>query len=420
MNYLLFLIISLVLSAFFSGIEIAFVSSNKIRIELDKKRSFITSTFLSVFTRHPARFIAAMLIGNTLSMVMYGIVMFQWLKPWFSQYVHTQFFQMFFILIIAFVVIVIFSEIIPRILFRLNPNKALRLFAIPVMLFYIVFFPVTRFFVFISSSFTRVLLGIKTHNDDKELVFDRFDLTNLIAENVDENEAAPEVPNDVKLFRNALEFSNIKLKECIVPRNELVAVEREANVSDVIDKFTRTGFSRLLVYSESIDNIIGYVHTIDMFKKPTSLKNIIHSLPIVPETMSASKLLAFFTSKGRSIALVVDEFGGTAGIVTLEDIIEEIFGEIQDEHDKVALKEKQVGPYEFILAGRHEIDYLNEKYNLQIPEDDNYETLAGFILQHNEDIPDINEIVNIGDFHFQILKASGSRIKEVKMWITIK
>lgn len=420
MDYLLFVLVALLLSTFFSGMEMAFVSSNKIRIELDKKRGFVTAAFLSVFTRHSSRFIVTMLVGKTLSMVVYGVFLLRWLASFIEEYSNVWAIQIVIILFIAFLILMLFSEIIPRVLFLLNPNKVLRIFAIPVMVVYILFYPFTRFFIFISSMFSRLLIGVKSNTDDKELVFDRFDLTNLIDANVDDNDDSPEVPNDVKLFRNALEFNNVKLKECIVPRNELVAVESSAKISDVISKFVNTGLSRLLVYSESIDNVIGYVHTIDIFKKPTSLKNIIHSLPIVPETMSANKLLAFFISEGRSVALVVDEFGGTAGMVTLEDIIEEIFGEIQDEHDKVALTDKQISDNEFVLSGRHEIDFLNEKYNMQIPEDDNYETLAGFILQHNEDIPKINEVVNIENFHFQILKASGSRIKEVKMWITDK
>lgn len=417
MNYPLYVFFTILLSSFFSGMEIAFVSSNKIRIELDKKRGYLISTFLSVFTGHPSRFIAAMLIGNTLALVVYGVLMLQWLFPYFNDQIDSSIVSFVVVVLIAFIIIVVFSEILPKILFRINSNKTLRLFAVPVMLVYIVLYPITRFFTFLSSLFSRFIIGVKGGLEDKELVFNRFDLTDLIGETIDEHDVAPEITNDVKLFRNALEFSNVKLKECMVPRNELVAVENDAKMVDVVEKFTKTGLSKLLVFSGSIDNIVGYVHTIDIFKKPNSLKNITHPLPIVPETMPANKLLAFFTTKGKSIALVVDEFGGTAGIVTLEDIIEEIFGEIQDEHDLVALTEKQIDNNQYVFSGRLEIDYLNEKYNLQIPDDDNYETLAGFILQHNEDIPAINEIIHIGNFRFQILKASGSRIKEVKMFV---
>ncbi len=417
MNYLPWIFVTLIFSAFFSGMEIAFVSSNKLRIEIDKKRGYLISSFLSVFTKHPSYYIATMLIGNNVALVIYGLAMAGLLNPYLQEITHNDGTILTIKTIISTVIILFFAEFLPKTIFRVNPNSVLRIFAFPVMIFYSLFYPVTRFSTAISSMVLRMFFGVKTSEADSTGAFDRFDLNDLIAEQNDEHETQPELKKDVKIFRNVLDFGNIKIKECIVPRNELVAVEMKERVETVIRKFNETGFSRLLVFNETIDNIIGYIHTIDMFKKPTELKNIVHSLPIVPESMPANKLLAIFTANSKSIALVVDEFGGTAGVVTLEDLIEEIFGEIEDEHDIVELVEKEIADQHYLFSGRHEIDYLNERYGLLLPEDDNYETLAGFILHHNEDIPNMNEIVEIGKYRFRITKASGSRIKEVELWL---
>ncbi|ALO15302.1 Hemolysin C [Salinivirga cyanobacteriivorans] len=417
MNYLPWILITLVFSAFFSGMEIAFVSSNKLRIEIDKKRGYLISSFLSVFTRHPSYYIATMLIGNNVALVIYGLAMTGLLNPYLGEVVDSDSGILVLKTLISTIIILFFAEFLPKTIFRVNPNSVLRFFAFPVMFFYSLFYPITRFSTAISSVVLRVLFGVKSSEADSKSVFDRFDLNDLIGEQEDNDDNKPELKKDVKIFRNVLDFGNIRIKECIVPRNELVAVEMQESVETVIRKFKETGFSRLLVYNETIDNIIGYIHTIDMFKKPTELKNIVHSLPIVPESMPANKLLAIFTANSKSIALVVDEFGGTAGVVTLEDLIEEIFGEIEDEHDTVELVEKEIAEHHYVFSGRHEIDYLNERYGLVLPEDDNYETLAGFILHHNEDIPSTNEIIEIGKYRFRITKASGSRIKEVELWL---
>ncbi len=417
MNYLPWIFATIILSAFFSGMEIAFVSSNKLRIEIDKKRGYLVSSLLSVFTKHPSHYIATMLIGNNVSLVIYGLAMAGLLNPYLEQYFSNDGAILTAKTILSTLVILIFSEFLPKTIFRVNPNRVLRAFSLPVMFFYLIFYPVTRFSTAISSLVLRIFFGIKSKDLDNEMAFDRFDLNDLIGEMNNENEVQQDLEQDVKIFRNVLDFSTIRLKECIVPRNEIVAVDVEEDIDVVIRKFNETGYSRLLVYFETIDNIIGYVHTIDMFKKPTGLKNIVHKLPIVPETMPANKLLATFTAQSKSIALVVDEFGGTAGIVTLEDIIEEIFGEIEDEHDTVDLIEKQIAENHFVFSGRHEIDYLNEKYNLLLPVDDDYETIAGFILHHNEDIPNVNEMIEIGNYRFRITKASGARIEEVELWL---
>ncbi|MFO7862567.1 MAG: hemolysin family protein [Salinivirgaceae bacterium] len=416
MDYLLLILITMILSGFFSGMEIAFVSSNKLRIEIDKKRGSLAPGFLSVFTKHPSYYIATMLIGNNIALVVYGILMAKLLNPILQNYFELDSSILTVKTIVSTVIILVFSEFLPKTLFRINPNKILRALSVPTMLFYTIFYPITRFSMAISGVVLRLFFGIKNHNSNDGLVFDRFDLSDLLTDSADDADKQQEFKNDVRIFRNALDFTNIKLKECIVPRNELVAAEINDDIAEVIQKFNDTGFSRLLVYRESIDNIIGYTHTVDMFRKPGSLKNIVHNLPIVPETMSANKLLAMFTSQGKSIALVVDEFGGTAGIVTLEDIIEEIFGEIEDEHDKVELVEKQIEDNVFILSGRHEIDYLNEKFGFHFPDEEDFETLAGLILYYNEDIPTINQVIAVENYRFQILKATGSRIEEVKLW----
>jgi CBS domain containing-hemolysin-like protein len=364
MDYLIWILITVILSAFFSGMEIAFVSSNKLRIEIDKKKGYVISSFLSVFTKHPSHYIATMLIGNNVALVIYGLAMAKLMEPQLEQLFTSDGTILLIKTLVSTIIILIFSEFLPKTIFRVNPNNLLRFFAFPVMFFYMVFYPITRISTGISSIVLRLFFGIKSKDANSDKAFDRFDLNDLIAEQDEEDQNQQELEKDVKIFRNVLDFSNIKLKECIVPRNEIVAVEVNESIETIIIKFNETGFSRLLVYEESIDNIIGYVHTIDMLKKPGSIKGIVHSLPIAPETMPANKLLASFTAKNKSIALVVDEFGGTAGIVTLEDIIEEIFGEIEDEHDKTDLKEKQLSEYHYILSGRHEIDYLNEKFNL--------------------------------------------------------
>lgn len=417
MNYLLWILITIVLSAFFSGMEIAFVSSNKLRIEIDKKRGYPISSFLSVFTKHPSHYIATMLIGNNVALVIYGLAMAELLNPYFALWFGNDGMILTFKTIISTIIILIFSEFLPKTIFRINSNKTLRLFALPVMFFYLIFYPITRLSTGISSAFLWLFFGINSRNANSELAFDRFDLNDLLVEQDEEQEIQTDLKKDVKIFRNVLDFSNIKIKECVVPRNELVAVEENEEIDRVTRIFNETGYSRLLVYSQTIDNIIGYIHTIDMFKKPAGLKHIAHSLPIVPETMPANKLLANFTAKSKSIALVVDEFGGTAGIVTLEDIIEEIFGEIEDEHDKVDLIEKTIAENHYLFSGRHEIDYINEQYSLRLPVSEDYETLAGFILHHNEAIPNTNEIIEIGNYRFRIVKASGSRIMEVEFWL---
>jgi CBS domain containing-hemolysin-like protein len=417
MDYLLWIFITVILSAFFSGMEIAFVSSNKLRIEIDKKKGYVISSFLSVFTKHPSHYIATMLIGNNVALVVYGLAMAKLLEPQLELYFASDGTILLIKTLLSTIIILIFSEFLPKTIFRVNPNNLLRAFAFPVMFFYVFFYPITKIATGISAFLLKIFFGIKSKNSHNDKAFDRFDLNDLIGEQTEEDQIQQDLEKDVKIFRNVLDFSNIKLKECIVPRNEIVAVEVNESIETVIKKFNETGFSRLLIYEETIDNIIGYVHTIDMFKKPGSIKNIVHTLPIAPEAMPANKLLASFTAKNKSIALVVDEFGGTAGIVTLEDIIEEIFGEIEDEHDKTDLKEKQLSASHYILSGRHEIDYLNEKFNLHFPVDESYETLAGFILSHTEDIPDVNKIINIGQYRFQITKASGSRIEEVDLRI---
>lgn len=417
MDYFVWILITVILSAFFSGMEIAFVSSNKLRIEIDKKKGYIISSFLSVFTKHPSHYIATMLIGNNIALVIYGLAMAKLLEPQIQEFFSNDGTVLLIQTLISTIIILLFSEFLPKTIFRVNPNKLLRAFAFPVMLFYLFFYPITRFATGISSIFLRLIFGIKSKDSDNIRAFDRFDLNDLIGEQTEEDQANQELEKDVKIFRNVLDFSNIKLKECIVPRNEIVAVERNEPIDTIIKKFNETGYSRLLVYENTIDNIIGYVHTIDMLKKPGSIKGIVHSLPIAPETMPANKLLASFTAKNKSIALIVDEFGGTAGIVTLEDIIEEIFGEIEDEHDTIALTEKQVSENHYIFSGRHEIDYLNEKFNLHIPVSETYETLAGYVLNHTEDIPDVNKIFSIDQFKIKIIKASGARIEEVDLKI---
>jgi len=413
MNYLLIILLSVLFSAFFSGMEIAFVSSNKLRIELDKKQGFIGSRIISVFTSHPGQYIATMLVGNNIALVIYGIVMAILLEPFFRTLTASEPAILLLQTIISTLIILFVAEFLPKTLFRLIPNTALKLFAIPVFLFYVLLYPVTRFTIIISNLIIRIVT--RTPIVEESAVFGKIDLDNLVSEVPLENIKQSETEHEIKIFQNALDFSNVKLRDCMVPRPEIVAVEDSCPLEELKQKFIETGLSKILVYRESTDNIIGYVNSKSLFRNPEKLNSLVLNLPIVPETMPANKLLRLFIREYKGIAVVVDEFGGTSGIVTLEDIIEEIFGEIEDEHDVSELTEEQTGENEFIFSGRHEIDYLNEKYQLGIPESDDYETLAGLVLFYYESIPKINERIIIEPFTFRILDVSETRIELIQL-----
>ena len=417
MYYLHFyILLSLIFSAFFSGLEIAFVSSNKLRIELDKKHGKFSAKIVSFFIKNPEQYISTMLVGNNVALVIYGILMTIELTPLLGYLSDSETFILISQTIISTLIILLTAEFLPKTIFRINPNKVLNIFSIPLIFFYTILYPVAKFTVFISSLFMKLFAKVDI-NDKKsgQVVFGKIDLDHIIdqSKNIDEPEA--DIEHDIKLFQNALDFSDIKLRECIVPRNEILALEINNSLDKLKNKFIETGFSKILIYKDTIDNVIGFVKSSDLFQKPENISSMLKELLIVPETMSAHKLLNTFMKEHKSIALVVDEFGGTAGIVTTEDIIEEIFGEIEDEHDSKELIDKQLSEKEFVFSGRVEIDYINEKYNLLIPESDDYETIAGYILTNHEKIPLENEKIYIDKFEIEITNIDTPKIELLKL-----
>lgn len=358
-----------------------------------------------------------MLVGNNIALVVYGIVMAKMLEPSIELWVDSESLVLTIQTIISTILILVTAEFIPKTLFRLNPNFALNLFALPVMFFYIVFYPVTIITMMLSKNIIHKLFNTKITEDEETQAFGKIDLDHLVQEGQDTQAIAEDELHDIKIFRNALDFSKVKLRECIVPRNEIEAMELNGELEDLTQRFIETGYSRILIYKESIDNIIGYVHSSVIFKKPQSIKSALSRIIFVPETMAAHKLLNLFTKEQKSIAVVVDEFGGTAGMVTIEDIMEEIFGEIEDEHDNIDLEEEVLSENEFIFSGRLEIDYLNDKYDLNLPESEDFETLNGFILFNHESIPKYNETIRIENFNFKIVEVSNTRVEKIKLTI---
>jgi CBS domain containing-hemolysin-like protein len=420
MSLYLLILVTILLSAFFSGMEIAFVSANKLRLELDKQSDPFNSRFLKFVTANRGQYIATMLVGNNIALVIYGIAFAALLDPVLKSYIQTESVILLLQTIISTLIILMFSEFLPKTLFRLFPNTFLNVFTLPLTIFYVLFYPISRFSISITNTLLKYVLKTDMYADNKNPVFSRIDLDEFINESdVPRTEMQEQhVETEIKLFKNALDFSKVKLREIMVPRPEIEMLELGASIYDLRQKFVETGYSRILFYKENSDNIVGYVHSSFLFNNPDSIEPYIKKVLIVPETMPANKLLSTFIQEHRSIALVVDEFGGTAGMVTSEDILEEIFGEIEDEHDTSDIIERKINENEYIFSGRAEIDKLNEKYFFELPETDEFETLAGYILYYYESIPKINSLIKIGKFHFKILKATNTKIQLVKLTIS--
>ncbi|MCD4683735.1 MAG: hemolysin family protein [Bacteroidales bacterium] len=417
MNNWFIVIISLILSALFSGLEIAFISSNKLKIELNKNKGLFSARLLSQFIQNPSKLLGALLLGNNISLVIYGIAMAKILKPAITDLLTQQYATDFPILviqtIISTILILIVAEFIPKALFRINPNTILNIFVVPVKIYYWLFYPFIHFLVWISEQILQLLFRLKFSKQD--YTFSAVDLDNYIKEFAPEGKKESDVKQEIQMLQNAIDFRNVKLRECMIPRTEITALEQNDSIEELKKNFIESGFSKILIYQESVDNIIGFVHSSEMFTNPNNIKSITRTIPIVPETMLANNVLSMFIKEHRSIALVVDEFGGTSGIVTMEDIIEEIFGEIEDEYDVEELIEKKLQDNEFIFSARLEIDYLNEKYNFDLPESEDYETLGGLIIQIHESIPKQNDIIRHETFLFKITNASETRIEEVHL-----
>lgn len=419
MNLFIIILITILLSAFFSGMEIAFVSANKLRLELDKQSEPFTSKILKMITGNSGNYIATMLIGNNIALVIYGIAFATLLEPVIVVYFQSESIILLIQTIISTLIILLFAEFLPKTLFRIFPNTLLNIFTIPLAFFYIVFYPITKITIGITNLLLKGVLKTEVKENDKNLVFSRIDLDEFVNEtDAIGIEKKVNVETEVKLFKNALDFSKVKLREIMIPRTEIEMLDIESSITDLRQKFVETGYSRILFYDNNIDNIIGYVHSSVLFQNPETIDPYLKNVLIVPETMPANKLLSTFIQEHRSIAIVVDEFGGTSGMVTSEDILEEIFGEIEDEHDTSDIIEKKISNNEFIFSGRSEIDLLNEKYFLELPETEEFETLAGFILYYHKSIPKINSLIKIGKFHFKVLEATKTKIELVKLTLS--
>ena len=417
MNDVFIIIFSIILSAFFSGMEIAFVASNRLRIELDRKQGVFGSEILKLFTNNPGQYLATMLIGNNISLVIYGLIFSKLLSPPLSAIFPSGIVVLIVNTIISTALILFVAEFFPKTLFVISPNFFLKLLSIPTLFFFFLFYPISKFTLAASNLIIRLIFGINASGKNQEdLVFTRVDLDHLVNLSKQVSEESESEHHNIRIFQNALDFSNVKLRECMIPRTEIEAVECSASLDQLKEKFIETRLSRILVYDQSIDDIIGYFELKDIFKNPSDIRSLIRKLAIVPETMPASRLLKMFVEEKRNIALVVDEFGGTSGIVTMEDVLEEIVGDIEDEHDVNELTEKIAGINEYILSGRLEIDYLNEKYRLGLPEKDDYETLAGMILYYYGSIPRNNDVIRIGNhIVVKVIRASSTRLELVNL-----
>ncbi len=419
MNDLFILLTMLLLSAFFSGMEIAFITANKLKIEVDRNKGSFSANILSDFSKTPWKFISALLLGNNIALVIYGIVMARLLKPRILNILPTEFHAESLILllqtIIATLIILITAEFLPKILFKINPNNTLRFFAVPALIVYYLLYPVTYLFITLSEFLLKHLLKVNFSHQNQ--VFTPIDVDNFLNEFSTDNSEKSEIQQELQLFQNAIDFRDLKLRECMIPRTEIIATDINTTIDELIKLFIETNLSKILIYENTIDVITGYVHSHDMLKKPKSIVQILKPIIIVPETMPANKLLSTFIEQRKNVAVVVDEFGGTSGMLTLEDVIEEIFGEINDEYDTEDHIEKVISENEYIFSARLEIDYLNDKYQLNLPKTDDYETLAGLIIHTHESIPELNDEIIISHFIFTILEASETRIDKVNVRI---
>ena len=414
MDILIYVLITMAFSAFFSGMEIAFVSVDKLRFEMDRKPG-PTTTVLEYFFRNPNNFISTMLVGNNIALVVYGIFMADIIQDkLLSGIISNEFLLMLVQTIISTLIILVTGEFLPKTLFKINPNLVLRIFAFPLFLCYIILFPISKFASSLSSIFLR-LLGVKVNKEASEKAFGKVDLDHFVQTSIENANDEEELDAEVKIFQNALDFSSIKIRDCIVPRTEVVAVDITTTLEDLKVLFVESGISKIIVFEGNIDNVVGYIHSSEMFRNPEKWQNHVKEVPIVPETMAAHKLMKLFMQQKKTMAVVVDEFGGTSGIVSLEDLVEEIFGDIEDEHDNTSYICKKLGDDDYVLSARLEIEKVNEMFDLELPESDDYLTIGGMILNHYQNFPKLNEVVEIGDFKFKIIRLSATKIELVRL-----
>lgn len=413
---LIIISISIVLSAFFSGMEIAFVSANKMHIELEKKREGFIPRILTIITQKSSKFITTMLVGNNISLVIYSYYMGKFLLRILPIDNFNEFSVLLIQTIISTIVILITAEFLPKAIFRIYANEVLKIFAVPAYVFYYLFHFFSEFITAISDFFLRVFF--KTNADEQQTEFSKEELGNYINEQLETGNEDDEMDSEIQIFQNALEFQNVKAREVMVPRTEIVSVEMHETVTNLKNIFIETGLSKILVYKTSLDDVVGYVNAFELFKRPKTIKSILLPLELVPESMMINDILNTLMKKRKSVAVVVDEYGGTSGMITVEDIVEELFGEIEDEHDSQEFLEEKITDFKFNFSGRLEVDYLNEVYDLNIPKSEAYETLGGFIIEHTENIPAEKELIYIEDFEIKILKMSGAKIVEVSFKIS--
>ncbi|WP_299396477.1 hemolysin family protein [uncultured Gelidibacter sp.] len=413
----LIIILSLILSAFFSGMEIAYVSSNKIHIEIAKKQNDFLARTLTKLTAKPSKFIATMLIGNNIALVVYGFLMGDKLVGWFKSLLPTEYGFLNYMLndlsllsqtIISTLLILITAEFLPKVFFQIYANSLLKILAVPAYFFYGLFSWVSDFIIWISNMILKRFF--KTGGDDVQLVMTKVELGNYISEQMESVEEHDEIDSEIQIFQNALDFSEVKAREVMLPRTEIIAVDINDSIKNLNALFTSSGLSKILVYKDSVDDIVGYVHSFELFKKPKDIKSVVMSVEFVPETMLVKDVLNVLTKKRKSISVVIDEYGGTSGIITVEDIIEELFGEIEDEHDTIELIEEKLDDATYKFSARLEVDYINEVYKLDLPEGENYETLGGLIVDETEEIPQVNDQIQIENYLFTILEVSTTKI----------
>ena len=416
------ILVAMVFSAFFSGMEIAFISSNRMQAEVDKDKAGFAARPLSVFYRHPNNFVSTMLVGNNIALVVYGIL----IAKFFDNTIFRGFDAAFTVpadTILSTLIVLFTGEFLPKTFFKSNPNRLLTVFAFPAFICYILLWPISRFSTFLSKLLLRIL-GVKIRKEGQDEGFSKVDLDYWVQSSIEKAGDDEKIEDEVKIFQNALDFADTKVRDCMVPRTEICAVEDNCSADDLMAAFVENGKSKIIVYHEDIDHIIGYVHSSDMFrvmgqpdqgKQPWNLASLIREMPFVPETMTARKMMQMFLQQKKSLGIVVDEFGGTSGIVSLEDIVEEIFGDIEDEHDNSNYTAKQIGDHEYLLSARLEIDKVNELFDLNLPESEEYMTVGGLILHDYQSFPKLNEVVKIGHFEFRIVKNTQTKIELVKL-----
>lgn len=416
MDIYIYILISLAFSAFFSGIEIAYVSASKFRHELDKNGNTIITRILDVFYNNPNQFISTMLVGNNIALVIYGLQMADLLEPFFLTYTDNYALVVIMQTISSTILILFAGEFVPKTVFRISPNFSLKIFALPLFIIYILLFPISKL-ASILSNLILLLTGNKLFTDQKVSSLTKVDLDYFLQQRLEEAPEDSEIETEVKMFQNALEFSNVRLRDCIVPRNEIVACEYGNSLQELKNKFIETGLSKVLIYKDNIDNIIGYIHSSELFFNPKDWTTRIREVLLVPETMAANKLMRQLMQEKKGVAIVVDEFGGISGMLTLEDLVEEIFGDIEDEHDVKTYVARKISEKEYLLSGRVEIDSLNEKFDLDLPESDEFVTVAGFILHHYQNFPKVNETIVIDKYSFKIIRMTSTKIDLVRMKI---